>query len=112
MKVTSKSSHNKRHFNYFCIAFLLNTVMPAGIIYSANPTPLRPVKRGVTWSMGPAAGFGGPSLTWSAMAVHAAVMPLVQPAIQNVLDVLYYQVDGHCRKKSRERWLVMWNTSI
>jgi len=47
--------------------------------------------------MRPAAGLGGPPLTWSTVAVGAAVVALAQSAVQNVLDVLDYQVDGHCR---------------
>lgn len=100
IKVTNnKSSHdNKRHFNSSCISFF------SSLKYSdakrhylqRNPhTPLRPVKRGVTRSMRPAAGLGGPPLTWSTVAVRAAIVTFAQSAVQNVLDVLYYQVDGH-----------------
>lgn len=43
-----------------------------------NPhTPLRPVKRGVMRSMRPAAGLRRPPLTWSAVAIHAAIVALV-----------------------------------
>lgn len=76
MKVpNNKSSHNKRHFKSFRISFspLLNTRMPTGIIYSA--TPPRPVKRGVTRSMRPAAGLRGPPR--STVAVRAAVRAAV-----------------------------------
>ena len=35
------------------------------------------------------------------MAVSAAVLPLSQTAVQDVLDVLHYQVDGHWRETKR-----------
>lgn len=50
-------------------------------------------------SVGPAAGLGGPMLAWTAVAVGVAGLTLVQSAIQNVLNVLHYQVDGHCKKQ-------------
>lgn len=53
--------------------------------------------RSETGSVRAAAGLGGPSLTRSAVAVHAAVVTLYS-TVQNVLDVLNYQVNGHCRK--------------
>lgn len=53
--------------------------------------------------MGPAAGLGGPPLARSAVAVQAAVLALVRSAGQNVLNVLYYQVDGHCREQEQVR---------
>ncbi|TNN81518.1 hypothetical protein EYF80_008290 [Liparis tanakae] len=56
-----------------------------------------PACEGVARSMRPAAGLGGPPLTWSTVAVGAAVVALAQSAVQNVLDVLDYQIDGHCR---------------
>lgn len=31
------------------------------------------------------------------MSVHVAILALVRPTVQNVLNVLYYQIDGHCR---------------
>lgn len=73
--------------------------MPTGIIYSTTPhSPLRPVRRSVMRLVRPAARLGAPSLTRSAVAIHAAVVTLVYPTVQNVLDVLNYQVNGHCRK--------------
>lgn len=57
-----------------------------------TPPPLGPGR-----SVGPAAGLGGPPLARGAVSVHVAVLTLVQSAVQNVLNVLYYQVDGHCR---------------
>lgn len=80
MKVPiNKSSHNKRHFNSLCISFFSSLkYSDANRHYlQRNPdTPLRPVKRGVTGSMGPAAGLGGPPLAWSGVAVRAAVLAL------------------------------------
>lgn len=46
-------------------------------------------------SVRPTARLGGPPLPWSAVAVRAAVVTFAWSAVQNVLDVLYYQVDGH-----------------
>ena len=57
--------------------------------------PLSPEKRGVTRSMWPTARLGRPSLPWWHVAVGAAVVPFGQTAVQNVLDVLDNQVDGH-----------------
>lgn len=100
-EINNKSSHwnNKRHFISFCNFFFLflNTVLPTGIYLQRNSshTPLRSVKRGATRSMRPAAWFRGPPLPRSAVAINAAVVALAESAIQNVLDVLYYQVYGH-----------------
>lgn len=55
------------------------------------------MRRSVMGSVRPAAGLRGPSLARSAVAVHAAVLTLY-PTVQNVLDVLNYQVNGHCKK--------------
>lgn len=49
-----------------------------------------------------AAGLGRPPLPRSAESVHAAVVTLVWSTVQNVLDVLHYQVDGHCKKWRRQ----------
>ena len=84
----------------------LNTLMWISIIYRSGPyphknshahthTPLSPEERGVTRSMWPAARLGRPSLPWRRVAVGAAVVPFGQTAVQNVLDVLDNQVDGH-----------------
>lgn len=64
---------------------------------SNKHSPPRLMRRSVTGSVRPAAGLGGPSLTRSAVAVHAAVVTLYS-TVQNVLDVLNYQVNGHCRE--------------
>lgn len=68
------------------------------------------MRRSVTGSVRPAAGLGGTSLTRSAVAVHAAVVTLYS-TVQNVLNVLNYQVNGHCRKhegRLREWWSISW----
>ncbi|KAF3858681.1 hypothetical protein F7725_011882 [Dissostichus mawsoni] len=72
--------------------------MPTGIIYRQLPHPSPPRERGATRSMGPAAGLRGPPLTGGNVAVRAAVVALAWSAVHNVLDMLYYQVDGDCRR--------------
>lgn len=64
-------------------------------IYSVKPHP--PLRRGcvVVWSMWPATRLGRPSLPWRAVAVHTAVVSLAQASVENVLDVLDDEVDGH-----------------
>lgn len=83
MKVTNnKSSHNnnnnnKRHFFFFFLHLFLKYRDANRHYLQHNPhTPLRLVKRSVMKSMGPAAGLGGPPLTWSAVAVRAVVVTL------------------------------------
>lgn len=62
--------------------------------------------------MGTAAGLGGPSLPGCAVAVCAAVVvALGQSAVQNVLDVLHYQVDGHCRRTGGRHKVTAYSTS-
>lgn len=48
-------------------------------------------------SVGAAAGLRGPPLPWRAVSVHEAVLTLGLSADENVLDVLNYQVYGHCK---------------
>lgn len=65
-----------------------------------NHTLLWPVKRGVMRLMWSAARLWGPPLTVSAVPVHAAIVMLGKTTVQNVLDVLHYQVDGHCGRRT------------
>lgn len=105
MKVTNnKSSHNnKRHFIIFLHLFSLKYRNAKRHYLQRNHhTTLHPTKRSVRRSVGPAAGLRSPPLTRSVVAVHAAAVSLAWSTVQNVLDVLHYQVDGHCRK---QRWL-------
>lgn len=47
-------------------------------------------------SVRPAAGLGGLPLACGRIAVEIAVgLPLGQPSVENVLDVLHDEVDGH-----------------
>lgn len=76
MNVTNnKSSHNnKRHFNSFCIPFpFLNTVRPAGIIYSATHTPLSVSWREVWW------GQWGRLLDSEVRRWRGVLRPFMQP---------------------------------
>lgn len=113
-KICHKNNINKRHFSrgfffFFCISSFLNT----GIIYSTTPHPYRsPLRSSASRSVGPAAGLGGPPLARSAVSVHEAVLTLVHSTVQNILNVLYYQVDGHCRRQEQFRHNPQWGCLI
>lgn len=54
--------------------------------------------------MGPAAGLRGPPLAGRRVAVEIAVgLPLGEPSVQDVLDVLHNEVDGHCGAETAQR---------
>lgn len=65
-----------------------------------RPSPCRPRPerdRAGGGSVRPAVGLGGLRLACGCAAVEIAVgVPLGQPSVENVLDVLHDEVDGHC----------------
>lgn len=62
------------------------------------------MKRGVTASVRAAARLRGPPLPGGAVSVREAVLTLGLSTVQNVLDVLDDQVDGHCTKQETVTW--------
>lgn len=55
-------------------------------------------------SVRPAAGLRGLPLACGRAAVETAVgLPLGQPPVENVLNVLHNEVDGHCGAETRDR---------
>jgi hypothetical protein len=116
------SSHHRRpHYNkgnscnYVCIAFAPSSSLSLLLKYidvdkyylQKWPLPTQKLSRAHTHthtplpgersgsSMWPAARLRGPSLPRRRVAVGAAVVAFGQTAVQNVLDVLDDQVDGH-----------------
>lgn len=74
----------------------------------AEPRAPSPVSRGrglkATGSVRPARGLRGLSLACRGVAIEIAVgLPFGQPSIQDVLDMLHNEVDGHCGTETNQQ---------